>query len=527
MTDIRSQGRRKSTFPALTTMPSDTTLDFVSGGVNYKIVLADFLAALGVTGTIVQDGDPAGTPVLDTQGTVNNIRNIEDGAGILSTVSAQNGITLEHNFLQDPSGSALLKNITADQPTFVSLVEGAGINLAAVANKITISASGAAAATQVIPINSLGDFPDPVSGVITLEPNTVYLMSNGVSTSNRFICQNGTSIVSYSPTIATLTYTGVGTMLTAVDSTVILGTAAFDCPNGQFLDISETGAGGVTVFTMASCEVRNCASLGTLDTLFGASIVNNNAYNCTQGLTILGNSWELISIKEFAAASTSAAFIGIDLGTAVTKGIELINLFMDAPAGGIAVKGAANSANVSAGNLATFTGGNFPGVITPESGLDVENAIRWRSLNNDGIPDTRVDALLSLQSNATATTIAAINTPVLVAGTWTVELESHMEGTTAGRITYKGERDSKLPITGSVSVEPVSGTNIKMSAYIAVNGSVVAGSQRSATASAGSPSSITLPWQAVFSEDDYVEIWVENNDTTSNILVGSGVLRVN
>lgn len=524
-------GRKKSNFPGITTIPSDATLDFVSSGVNYKITLSDFLAALNVTGSIVQDGDPTSTPVLGTQGTVNNIRNLKNGPGVKSSVNAQNGITLEHNFIQDPDGFALMHNPTAERPTLVSLVEGDGIDLSLDGAALTLSVSGLAAASQVVPINALSDFPNAVSGVITLEPNSAYLLTNSVSTSSRFVLQDGTALISYSPTIATLTYTGTGTMLTAVDARAVLGGASFSCPSGQFLDISETGAGNTKIFTVANCEVQECASLGTLNNLFGANVTNSSALDCDQGLTFAGTGWSLISLNEFGMISTNAAFVGVDLTGVISDGIEIANPFMAAPAGGIAVKGDAASANITAGNLGTLTGGNFPGSITPESGITVATAVRWRSLNNDGLPDTRPDGLLSMQGNATVTVISASSTDgsnaVLIAGAWDVGEVSHMAGTVAGRLTSTGERDVRFPVTASVSVEPASGTNVTISVYMVVDGVVDTDSRRTGTASSGSPTSVTLPWQLTFSEGTYAEVYVENNDNSTDILVSSGILRVN
>jgi len=88
-------------------------------------------------------------------------------------------------------------------------------------------------------------------------------------------------------------------------------------------------------------------------------------------------------------------------------------------------------------------------------------------------------------------------------------------------------KDARLPILFSCSCEPLSGTNINMSILVALNGAPIANSERSGTGSSGSPASITAPWQETFSTGDFVEIFVQNNDTTSNILVSSAVGRVN
>ena len=110
---IRTQGRKKSLFPAHSEIPSSATLDFVSGGVNYQISLADFLTALNVTGSIVQDGNSLGVPILDTQAAVNNIRNLEvsSTSGLSAEVSAENGITLEFDAqVASGSGTAVLSS---------------------------------------------------------------------------------------------------------------------------------------------------------------------------------------------------------------------------------------------------------------------------------------------------------------------------------------------------------------------------------------------------------------------------------
>ena len=80
----RSQGRKKSDFVAKTTVESGAFMDYFYNNTNYKISYTNFVAGLGVTGSIEQDGDPTGIAVLDIDGSVNKIRNIESGAGILA-----------------------------------------------------------------------------------------------------------------------------------------------------------------------------------------------------------------------------------------------------------------------------------------------------------------------------------------------------------------------------------------------------------------------------------------------------------
>jgi hypothetical protein len=135
----RSYGVRQSQFIEETSVPAGSSLGFFNNGYNYQITYANFLSGLGVTGTIVQDGDPAGVPVLDVQGTVNNIRNLEAGSGVSINVSAQNGIEIEHNFTVDSTGEPLMQDVGDPSPTIVSLVAGTGIDIVTSGSTIEIS----------------------------------------------------------------------------------------------------------------------------------------------------------------------------------------------------------------------------------------------------------------------------------------------------------------------------------------------------------------------------------------------------
>lgn len=142
----RAQGRKKSLFIAKSTVEDGAFFDYVVNGSNFKIPYTDFLSGLGVTGTIVQAGAVTGAPVLDTDGSVNKIRNIENGSGVSANVSAGNGIVLTHTFTADATGIPLLLNTTATNPVVASLVSGTGISLTATGNYVTVSASEASVA---------------------------------------------------------------------------------------------------------------------------------------------------------------------------------------------------------------------------------------------------------------------------------------------------------------------------------------------------------------------------------------------
>lgn len=145
----RAQGRKKSQFVQQTSVLDNSYLDYFVNGTNYKISYTDFVGGLGVSGSIVQDGAVTGTPVLDVDGSVNNIRNLEDGSGIVTNVSAENGITIAHNLSRDVTGAPLFLDTTATSPVIASLVGGNGISVTSTDNYVTIDQVGVAEYAEV------------------------------------------------------------------------------------------------------------------------------------------------------------------------------------------------------------------------------------------------------------------------------------------------------------------------------------------------------------------------------------------
>jgi len=135
--------------------------------------------------------------------------------------------------------------------------------------------------------------------------------------------------------------------------------------------------------------------------------------------------------------------------------------------------------------------------------------------------------LLSMQNNATATTIAAIATPVRVAGVWTSVSADSMTASTSGRLTYDLSDSRVLSIGADLTIDPAAGTSQSVSVYIALNGAVIDGSRISTTISTGAPQSLSTQWRIAFTLADYVEVFVQNATATNNLVVSRAVLRVN
>lgn len=138
---IRSQGRRKSLFPADTGIPSGATFDYVVNGANYKITAENLIPALGLTGKLLQDGATTGVPVLDKQGVYSMLRNLEVSAtsGLSASISPENGITLSLD-AQVASGTGIA--VLDSTNKIRNIKAGTGIGVSVSTDDIVISYTG-------------------------------------------------------------------------------------------------------------------------------------------------------------------------------------------------------------------------------------------------------------------------------------------------------------------------------------------------------------------------------------------------
>ena len=205
---IRADGRRKSEFIAKDTVQAGGYLDYGVNGTNYKISYDNFVANLGVTGSIVQTGAVTGAPVLEVDGPVNRIRNMEDGSGISVNVSATNGLVISHNFTANADGLPILLNTTAASPTIASIVAGSGISVTAVN-------------TNGIQITSIAD---EINAQVSMHGNstatTISTTSTPVKVAGTFVAG---SVASFTvDTTGKLTYTGSTTTTVHLTASVTL-----------------------------------------------------------------------------------------------------------------------------------------------------------------------------------------------------------------------------------------------------------------------------------------------------------------
>ena len=234
----RSQGRKKSDFVAKTSVDAGAYIDYFVNGTNYKILYTNFLSGLGVTGTIVTEGDPSGTAVLNVDGTVNKIRNLENGSGVITSISANGGVKIQQNFTADTTGEPILRNVTDDTPDIVSLVAGNGITIARTNNYLTISETA----------NTVLD------GLLSIQGNSTATTIAGAGTA---VLVAGTWVVEKSgigagTTGGRITYTGSSSQQVKIDASISVKAAS---ASGQNASLYVAKNGTIVTASRVNTEV--------------------------------------------------------------------------------------------------------------------------------------------------------------------------------------------------------------------------------------------------------------------------------
>ena len=523
-----------SSFTAQSLLDNSDLFTFVRSGTNYNVPFSSLKADLGVTGSIKQAGDPLGAPVLNSPSAGEyEIRNLESSKGIIASVSAQNGINLSCSFTQPVAGGAvnLIEDLNAPIYNFRGIKTEEPISGEVDENGfIVISQSTSPLAqTNTVVVSDITDFPAPVGGVITLEDDTNYILVQPITTSNRFVCGANGTITANNPFSPFFTYTGSDTFFTGIEVNFAFRLVALNCPNGTLFNFSSPLS--ASTLGMDTVTVISCDTVGFIDDLRSFNVTNVGVFSANQGLTVTGvTNWSVFSATKLRIESSNVAFVAIDFTTSLHQAVELPDLILRAPVGAVGVSGLTNSGNIVTGDIATVNNGEFSGGITPLSGI-TNSDVRWDFSGNSGIADSRTDSIIGLVDNALATNIIASSTDgsnaVKVNGVWTDEGSSRFSADSTGRITYIGERGTVSPLDATLNVEMDSGSNDTIAAYLVVNDVVIRASEGKATVSSSQPGTIVCQWQYTFSEGDYLELWLENQTDSTDIVALSGALRVN
>lgn len=379
--------------------------------------------------------------------------------------------------------------------------------------------------TNVVKVNSLADFPDPVDGVIELVPTPgaemVYLIGaiNVDVGANRFTVTGGEVVIrGVHRTGSRITSSTTGSMFTSVDSAFFQEFIAFDCPNANWVDFASSTGGHS--FANNNVIIINCDSLGTISGAFTSSFrIMTVVAAQSAGFLWSGALGSQINISNFLAISWAGTLL--DLGTAE---FSIVNITSDnrflSPSGTTILSGAASSGNLPGSGRGLVASSLFNGVGTALSGIDSLD-LKWQFDSNVFVDNTTqntrniADAFLTAAETVTITTQSVY---VAVGGTsWDSDIADRFTVSTAGLVTYIGLGTIDIEVTAFSTVEKVGGGADKIASKIALDG-VVQDKTIGATENA-TPTGITSAGIFTIASGTTIQLFVGNEGSTANVIV--------
>lgn len=367
-------------------------------------------------------------------------------------------------------------------------------------------------------VDEKSNLPSPSGGDITLAADTIYTQTSSFSLgTDRIIMSDNTVYVALDSAIATLTYTGTGTMFTSTGNSNKIARITLACPNGTLFNIDGQGTGVFQLFDMTVAAVD---TIGTWTAL--SSQITNVAFVSvtTDGLLFAGAHGIFLGAGDLFTITAGTL---LDLGTATFDSFTFTSSFPTVGAAATMLSGATGSANINAGGFATLQDILMVGAGTALSGISADDT-QWQFIINSTISDTMPHSLISF--NTPTTTTAAQNTPTLIVGTWTDEDKSQFTNTVAGRITYNGVKDITVAISIATSIEAASGSNKDITVYLALNGTEITNSGSPNRVSSNDPKNTSVMWELDLVTDDFVEVFIENNTDGVGLTVNKSSMRI-
>lgn len=385
-------------------------------------------------------------------------------------------------------------------------------------------------------VNSVYDFPEPSAGVITLPPGYRWHIGETITMSDKLYCSGDCAISGlwlYGG--AQLTYTGSGTFITIEDGWADISRIFMTCPSAQAFSITNNSTPIIYGASMSEVLVYQCDSIGTF-TDVAVNAVNFGALVANNGVTILktyDSPIIIASLRQTNVGQLADAGVGIELGDSLFNTLEFRDvIFNAAPAAStIGISGRSDgTANMNPGFVALIDSCEFGTGVTPLGDWTLDD-IRLQSLNNSGLSSTYRRALLSVTSNTTESTITTIGVPApVLASTWSLDDASHWTSdapTNPGRLVHLDEVERAYHFDIYASVRQANGSGDSATVYVYKNGVAVPGARGAVEdLKSNLSSNVSIPVSVTATEDDYFDIYIANNSTTTNLVVRELIVRV-
>jgi len=384
--------------------------------------------------------------------------------------------------------------------------------------------------SNILPISVEADFPNQDASSIYLDSGIIYQPIASFSTAKTIVFQGGRISGLGKGLGVTLIYTGSGNQFSATDNDMNIEEVTVNAAAGSHYSFTTSGANAVALRSMTSSGALNQGTI-TNGTSINIDRYTMSASTSTTGFIFAGTSGVIV-VQTSNTIGAPSGFISFDLGSATFIGINFTQFFQDTTifgnnAASVAVSGLASSGNVTSGNLISVDTCNFSGLTAAFTNISPSD-IRWEFMSSPPFENSSKEADSYLTASSTVT-IGTQSVFVAINGSsWASDITERFSSTTAGVLTFLGERDAKFFVSMTSTIEKVGGGADEIEARISLNG-VTSGASFDKTGSTtenASPTSVTSQRLVTLSNGDTIQGYVANNGSTSNIEVSKANLTI-
>jgi len=367
-------------------------------------------------------------------------------------------------------------------------------------------------------VNEKKDFGPSVGGVITLEAGKTYYVIGDIDLQGDRLETGGVvTLLGTSSETASITSTGLAddTPLFTSRYTIPVRFITFKNVHTALYIDDDSGANAPLAVDWLGVNFLNVTVVGEIGTVDNF-IYDTGAFLDSQGLTFTGTVGTVgFANSIFQGDGTADSLMEITSTATFTRRFRIIYSSVVAFTDTVGIT-VSSSATIPVEGFILDTV-NFSGGSTYVSGITSDNnKSRWSECR--GIPNSSAISGYYMNGNTTATVISAIGTAVKVAGTTTSAAITQKFTNTDNRSTYNGAilRDFKVTVVLSAN----SGNNNEIGIYIAKNGTLITESEIYITTNAGGRAEGGVVQTIVaLTQDDYIEVFVENSTSDTNITV--------
>jgi hypothetical protein len=371
---------------------------------------------------------------------------------------------------------------------------------------------------NLVIVSDISDLPTPSLGIITTEPNKTYLFvpKNGTLdlNGNRIVCGGVNTFFGGSSETSYITSTGLSPLNALITSNYTLAM--------QFLTIADVpkaieidGSVNLVALDWTGVNFLNVPTIGKITTCDNF-VYTKGAFLNSKGLAFQGTHGTIaFNNSLFSGDGLAGDLIHVDAGTVINRRFRII--YSSVVAFGLTTGINIDNTALLPNEAYILDTVNFSGGGTYLVGVTATDN-KSLFINCVGIANSGDISQYYMNGNVTATTVVSSGVAYKVAGTTTSAAVTQKFINTNNRATYVGALTKFFSVTATLSL--TSGNNHQIGVYIAKNGVLLPESEIYITTNgAGRAEAAVVQSLVQLTANDYIEIFVENDTSATNITV--------